>query len=48
MTPYRARSPFDWSGLLRLIQLAFSGMEGRIDPPSSIHRLTAADLEQHV
>lgn len=45
MKPYRARSPFDWQGLLRLIQLAFAGMEGRIDPPSSIHSLSAADLE---
>jgi ribosomal protein S18 acetylase RimI-like enzyme len=40
MTPYRAKDPFDWPGLLALIHRAFAGMEGRIDPPSSLHRLT--------
>lgn len=30
--------------VLALIRQAFAGMEGRIDPPSSMHRLTAADL----
>lgn len=42
--PYRARAPFDWAAVLRLIQTAFAGMEGRIDPPSSMHSLTAADI----
>ena len=36
----RATEPFDWASLLGLIQRAFHGMEGRIDPPSSLHRLT--------
>ena len=40
MTPYQALDPFDWPGLLALIHRAFAGMEGRIDPPSSLHRLT--------
>jgi GNAT superfamily N-acetyltransferase len=40
MTPYQALDPFDWPGLLTLIHSAFAGMEGRIDPPSSLHRLT--------
>jgi GNAT superfamily N-acetyltransferase len=38
--PYRAAEPFDWGELLALIQTAFAGMEGRIDPPSSMHELT--------
>jgi ribosomal protein S18 acetylase RimI-like enzyme len=41
MTPYCAKDPFDWPGLLAVIRRAFAGMEGRIDPPSSLHRLTA-------
>lgn len=36
----------DWPGLLSLIQRAFSVMDGRIDPPSSLHQLNAAALEQ--
>ena len=40
MTPERCRDPYDWKALLRLIQEAFADMEGRIDPPSSMHRLT--------
>ena len=42
--PVQAREPFDWDGLLALIKSAFVDMEGRIDPPSSVHRLQAADL----
>ena len=30
--------------VLALIRTAFAGMDGRIDPPSSMHRLTVADL----
>lgn len=41
MTPHQAHAPYDWEALLRLIQSEFAGMEGRIDPPSSMHRLTA-------
>jgi GNAT superfamily N-acetyltransferase len=40
MTPERCRDPHDWAALLRLIREAFAGMEGRIDPPSSMHALT--------
>lgn len=29
------------AGVLALIRESFAGMEGRIDPPSSMHRLTA-------
>lgn len=34
----------DWPGLLLLLQGAFAAMEGRIDPPSSVARLTPAAL----
>lgn len=40
MTPLRATGPYDWPALLALIQSAFAFMEGRIDPPSSMHTLT--------
>ena len=40
----RATDPYDWLGVLALIQRAFAGMEGRIDPPSSVHRLTAEGI----
>lgn len=44
MTPFRAVDPYDWAALRALIARAFAGMAGRIDPPSSLHRLTAQDL----
>lgn len=34
----------DFAPVLALIRASFAYMEGRIDPPSSIHRLTVADL----
>lgn len=38
----RAADSFsDWNGLLRLLTESFAFMEGRIDPPSSVLRLTA-------
>jgi GNAT superfamily N-acetyltransferase len=40
----RAQDPFDWPTLLGLIQRAFATMDGRIDPPSSLHRLTPEGL----
>ncbi len=40
MTPFRATDPFDWPALLSLIRAEFASMEHRIDPPSSMHRLT--------
>jgi len=40
----RAQDPFDWPALLGLIQRAFAAMEGRIDPPSSLNRLTPEGL----
>lgn len=42
--PRRAGADEDWGALLRLIRAAFAEMEGRIDPPSSMHRLTEAAI----
>ena len=44
MKPLRAEDPYDWPHLRDLLARAFAGMEGRIDPPSSLHNLTAADI----
>ena len=41
MTPVRASGAYDWAAVLRLIRAAFADMDGRIDPPSSMHALTA-------
>ena len=40
MTPHQALPPYHWPALVSLIRKAFAGMEGRIDPPSSLHALT--------
>ena len=42
--PHRAIAPYDWAAILTLIRAEFAFMEGRIDPPSSAHRLTVADM----
>jgi GNAT superfamily N-acetyltransferase len=47
MTPFQPQQPYDWDALFALIRRAFAGMEGRIDPPSSLKRMTAQDLAQH-
>lgn len=44
MKPQRAQDPYDWPHLRDLIVRAFAGMDGRIDPPSSAHHLTADDI----
>lgn len=36
----------DWPGLLELLLKAFAFMQGRIDPPSSLLRMTSATLKQ--
>ena len=35
----------DWTGLLALLNTSFAYMEGRIDPPSSLLRMTADSLK---
>ena len=45
MTPHRITPDYPhWQGILRLILDSFAYMEPRIDPPSSAHRLTIADM----
>lgn len=44
MKPTRAQDPYDWHALRALIGRAFAGMDGRIDPPSSVHGLSVADI----
>lgn len=44
MTPHRALAPYDWAAILDLIRTEFAYMEPRIDPPSSIDRLTPEDI----
>ena len=44
--PHQATDPYDWSALLALIHRAFRYMDGVIDPPSSLHRLTAPAIAQ--
>ena len=44
MKPYRATAPFDWASILHLIRAEFAYMQTRIDPPSSMQRLTEADI----
>lgn len=36
----------DWSAVLALLRSAFAYMNGRIDPPSSLDRMTADDLRR--
>lgn len=42
----RAQGEYDWAGVLDLMRRAFAGMEGRIDPPSSLHQLSAEGVAQ--
>ena len=42
--PHRASEPYDWPALLALITRAFAGMQGRINPPSSLYAMTPENL----
>lgn len=44
MTPRLATDPALWPPILALLHAAFAYMEGRIDPPSSLHNLTPEAL----
>ncbi|WP_371170397.1 GNAT family N-acetyltransferase [Aliiroseovarius sp. 2305UL8-7] len=46
MTPRRVASSEDMTPILELLHRAFASMEGRIDPPSSLHRLTAEGIAE--
>lgn len=43
----RAGEDTNWQALLRLVQDSFAYMEARIDPPSSMHRLTVENIARH-
>lgn len=40
----RRAGPADFPAILALVKSAFAYMDGRVDPPSSMHGLTEADL----
>ncbi len=42
----RAGHREDWSQLMVVLHESFAGMAGRIDPPTSLERLTVADLAE--
>ena len=42
----RATAPQDWQTILALLHTCFAYMEDRIDPPSSLHNLTPADIQR--
>jgi GNAT superfamily N-acetyltransferase len=44
MQPRQITESADIAACLRLIRANFAYMDGRIDPPTSMHRLTAEDL----
>lgn len=44
MTPVRVQAPNDWGAVLALIRSEFAYMDRVIDPPSSMHRLTEANI----
>lgn len=44
--PHQITPETEGAAVLDLIRNAFAGMEGRIDPPSSVHRLTVQDIAE--
>lgn len=44
--PRRLRADEDMAPVLALLRTAFAGMEGRIDPPSSLHQLTEEGIAE--
>jgi len=48
LTRARHCTTADAKAVLDLIRLAFAGMEGRIDPPSSAHRLTEKAVGEQI
>ena len=47
MTPFRATEPYDWSVLLYLVQICFAELKGRINPTSSMYRMTLDSVSNH-
>ncbi|MDE9451446.1 GNAT family N-acetyltransferase [Aliiroseovarius sp. Z3] len=48
MKPRRVSPDEDMAPILALLHRAFAGMDGRIDPPSSLHRLTPEGIADQV
>lgn len=48
MTPLRAEGSHDLPSLLTLIRQIFAFMDGRTDPPSSVHDLTPGGIAEQV
>ncbi|MDG1530898.1 MAG: GNAT family N-acetyltransferase [Paracoccaceae bacterium] len=46
MNVERAVDPYDWGALLRLLQNSFAYMDGRIDPPTSLHEMDEVKLAE--
>lgn len=46
MTPYQCAEPCDWAAILALLRAEFAYMDGLVDPPSSLHRLTAEAIAE--
>ncbi|WP_395543128.1 GNAT family N-acetyltransferase [Neotabrizicola sp. sgz301269] len=44
MTPYRCTAPYDWGAIFALLWAEFAYMDGVVDPPSSLTRLTEAEI----
>ncbi|MYM56792.1 GNAT family N-acetyltransferase [Thalassovita mangrovi] len=42
----RIHPPYDFDAIYALLVRSFAYMDGRIDPPSSLHRMNAATLEE--
>ena len=42
----RATTPQNWPAILNLLNTCFAYMETRINPPSSLHKLTSADIQR--
>nr|WP_323780608.1 GNAT family N-acetyltransferase [Amylibacter sp.] len=47
MNVITATAPYDWQAVLTLLHKAFAYIEPRINPPSSLHRLTTQQIETH-
>ena len=45
--PVRTGPDADFLAILKLVQNSFAYMDGRIDPPSSMHRLTLENVRAH-
>ena len=47
MPPIQAKSPYSWEDVLNLVRTNFAYMEPRINPPSSMHKMTVEMVADH-